>query len=286
MKRMIRRITSIGITAVLTALLLTGCGAQRVEAVSKVPNIVRDFLEPKTLTRDTNYVFIIGKRSNSADPSQEFLDMYAKEAAEYGKNVSVITVEGTPRVAADAEGAKIRSGLSETAKEKIICKEAEKIKDLLSKSRAETAEADVFQALNLAAREVKKDDPEKCKIIICDSGISTVGHMIFSTAALDGSVSGEEIVRNLKEMNVLPDLSSVEVVWQGAGETKAPQMKLYENNRRNVIKIWSEVLEACGVEVSDKTFDERNPSEITDSADYPSVTTVVAASPGDAMDVD
>lgn len=285
MKRIIRRITATGITAVLAALLLTGCGAQRVETVSKVPNIVRNFLEPKTVTRDTNYVFDIGRRGNSADPSQEFLDKYAEEAAEYGKNVSVITVDGDPRVVANIEIDEIKAGLSETARTKIIRKEAEKIKELLSNCRAETAEADVLQALNLASREVRKDDPKKCKIIICDSGISTAGHMIFSTAVLDGSVSGEEIVRNLREMNVLPDLSSVEVVWQGVGKTKAPQ-KLYENNYRNVMEIWSEVLEACGVEVNDKTFDERNPSEITDSADYPSVTTVVAASPGDAMDVD
>jgi outer membrane protein OmpA-like peptidoglycan-associated protein len=286
MKRIIRRITATGITAVLAALLLTGCGAQRVEAVSKVPNIVRNFLEPKTVTRDTNYVFDIGRRGNSADPSQEFLDKYAEEAAEYGKNVSVITVDGDPRVVANIEIDEIKAGLSETARTKIIRKEAEKIKELLSNCRAETAEADVLQALNLASREVRKDDPKKCKIIICDSGISTAGHMIFGTAVLDGSVSGEEIVRNLKEMDVLPDLSSVEVVWQGAGETKAPQMKLYENNRRNVIKIWTRVLEACGAEVNEDTFDDRSSSEITDSSKYPVVTTVVAASPGDAMDVD
>lgn len=283
--RKIRKIAVAGITAV-AALLLMGCGAQQTEAATKVPNIVREFFLPKTIKQDTNYVFIIGDRGNSADPNQEYLAEYAKEAAASGLNVSVITVEGSPRVAASMKLDERREGLSETAQEKIIRKEAEKVRELFSGCMAETAEADDFQALILAAREVKKGDAEKHKIIICDSGISTAGHMIFSTAALDGSVSGEEIVRNLKEMDVLPDLSSVEVVWQGAGETKAPQMKLYENNRRNVIKIWTRVLEACGAEVNEDTFDDRSSSEITDSSKYPVVTTVVAASPGDAMDVD
>lgn len=283
--RKIRKIAVAGITAV-AALLLMGCGAQQTEAATKVPNIVREFFLPKTIKQDTNYVFIIGDRGNSANPNQEYLAEYAEEAAASGLNVSVITVEGSPRVAASMKLDERREGLSETAQEKIIRKEAEKVRELFSGCMAETAEADDFQALILAAREVKKGDAEKHKIIICDSGISTAGHMIFSTAALDGSVSGEEIVRNLKEMDVLPDLSSVEVVWQGAGETKAPQMKLYENNRRNVIKIWSRVLEACGAEVNEDTFDDRSSSEITDSSKYPVVTTVVAASPGDAMDVD
>lgn len=283
--RKIRKIAVAGITAV-AALLLMGCGAQQTEAATKVPNIVREFFLPKTIKQDTNYVFIIGDRGNSADPNQEYLAEYAEEAAASGLNVSVITVEGSPRVAASMKLDERREGLSETAQEKIIRKEAEKVRELFSGCMAETAEADDFQALILAAREVKKGDAEKHKIIICDSGISTAGHMIFSTAALDGSVSGEEIVRNLKEMDVLPDLSSVEVVWQGAGETKAPQMKLYENNRRNVIKIWTRVLEACGAEVNEDTFDDRSSSEITDSSKYPVVTTVVAASPGDAMDVD
>ena len=283
--RKIRKIAVAGITAV-AALLLMGCGAQQTEAATKVPNIVREFFLPKTIKQDTNYVFIIGDRGNSADPNQEYLAEYAEEAAASGLNVSVITVEGSPRVAASMKLDERREGLSETAQEKIIRKEAEKVRELFSGCMAETAEADDFQALILAAREVKKGDAEKHKIIICDSGISTAGHMIFSTAALDGSVSGEEIVRNLKEMDVLPDLSSVEVVWQGAGETKAPQMKLYENNRRNVIKIWTRVLEACGAEVNEDTFDDRSSSEVTDSSKYPVVTTVVAASPGDAMDVD
>ena len=283
--RKIRKIAVAGITAV-AALLLMGCGAQQTEAATKVPNIVREFFLPKTIKQDTNYVFIIGDRGNSADPNQEYLAEYAEEAAASGLNVSVITVEGSPRVAASMKLDERREGLSETAQEKIIRKEAEKVRELFSGCMAETAEADDFQALILAAREVKKGDAEKHKIIICDSGISTAGHMIFSTAALDGSVSGEEIVRNLKEMDVLPDLSSVEVVWQGAGETKAPQMKLYENNRRNVIKIWTRVLEACGAEVNEDTFDDRSSSEITDSSKYPVGTTVVAASPGDAMDVD
>ena len=283
--RKIRKIAVAGITAV-AALLLMGCGAQQTEAATKVPNIVREFFLPKTIKQDTNYVFIIGDRGNSANPNQEYLAEYAEEAAASGLNVSVITVEGSPRVAASMKLDERREGLSETAQEKIIRKEAEKVRELFSGCMAETAEADDFQALILAAREVKKGDAEKHKIIICDSGISTAGHMIFSTAALDGSVSGEEIVRNLKEMDVLPDLSSVEVVWQGAGETKAPQMKLYENNRRNVIKIWTRVLEACGAEVNEDTFDDRSSSEITDSSKYPVVTTVVAASPGDAMDVD
>ena len=286
MMRKIRRIAIAGITSVSVALLLTGCGAGQAEAASKIPGIVRSFFEPKASRQDTNYVFVIGDRGNSADPNREFLEKQAEEAAEYGLNVSVITVEGEPRVAASVEMDERKAGLSKTAQRKIIRKEAEKIKELISGNKAETAEADVFQALILAAREVKKGDVKKCKIVVCDSGIATAGHMVFSTAALDGSVSGEEIVRNLKEMDVLPDLSSVDVVWQGAGETKAPQMKLYENNRRNVIKIWTRVLEACGAEVNEDTFDDRSSSEVTDSSKYPVVTTVVAASPGDAMDVD
>ena len=111
-------------------------------------------------------------------------------------------------------------------------------------ARARTRETNLLGALDLAAREISSA-PGDHTIVALDSGLSTVAPLDFTQPGLLDS-DPTELATSLKNARELPDLTGDAVVFQGLGDTAAPQEKVGRPQRVSLIDIWTAIARAAG----------------------------------------
>lgn len=152
--------------------------------------------------------------------------------------VSVVVADGAPFVVADER----LSGLSRD--DSGSTERREVLESAISTATAATAETDLLTALELAAREVQ-DAPGRQTVLVVDSGLSTAGALDFRhKGMLD--VAPADLVASLAAKGALPDLSGVHVIFQGLGDTAAPQPVLGAVVREHVIALWTAIALGAG----------------------------------------
>ncbi|HEX2073844.1 MAG TPA: OmpA family protein [Geodermatophilus sp.] len=140
--------------------------------------------------------------------------------------------------------------------------------EVISSAAARSPETDLLGALRLAAAEIAAA-PGRHTILVVDSGLSTTGALDFrQPGLLDADPA--DLVASLQAAGALPDLGGAHVVFQGLGDTAAPQPELGAA-REQLIDLWTAVVLAAGaVEVNV----ERTPLQGEPAADLPPVSVV------------
>jgi outer membrane protein OmpA-like peptidoglycan-associated protein len=114
----------------------------------------------------------------------------------------------------------------------------------LADAKAKTPETDLLSALDVASRTISSQ-PGHHTIVVLDSGLSTVAPLDFRTPGLIDS-DPAELAASLKTARQLPDLAGDDVVFQGLGDTAAPQVELGRPQRAGLIDIWVAIAKAAG----------------------------------------
>ncbi len=118
------------------------------------------------------------------------------------------------------------------------------LRDSIASAAARSPETDLLAALGLAAQEVASA-PGKHVVLVVDSGLSTLGPMDFRRPGmLDADPA--DLVASLQTAGALPDLSGVHLVFQGLGDTAAPQPALSAVVRTQLAELWTAIGLAAG----------------------------------------
>jgi outer membrane protein OmpA-like peptidoglycan-associated protein len=214
---------SLGIPLVSGLLLLTGCGASKIDSA------------PGALA------VIVGAHSNMVAPS--LLDTVKTEidtAAELGSPTTIIVDDGSPTASAPVS--------LKTANDNPLYQQDQinQLTTLINQTRADNPEVDLLAAIDLAARSVTDAAGPKT-IVVIDSGLQTAGALRFQDQ--DGALlnaNPDEVVELLRRTQQLPNLTGMRIVFNGLGDTAAPQQPLPAPARAMLVTLWTKIVESAG----------------------------------------
>lgn len=182
----------------------------------------------------------VGARANSPKPAPptEVRQLIVETMNGCGK-ITVVRVDGRPSVVDDlvfSTGARTKQNF-EIDKDKFL----RRVDALLAEAKAKVPEANVLQALSVAADAAGKGGT----VALVDSGVQTAAPLDFRKDNLP-SRRPAAIVRALKQQDLLPDLAERRVILAGLGYTAAPQDQLDEKNQAFLVDLWREIVIASG----------------------------------------
>ncbi|MBR6326056.1 MAG: OmpA family protein [Lachnospiraceae bacterium] len=256
------------LTCVLT-LLMCGCGASD---SSESP--LAALMNNRGSGQQQLSLAVVGAgRANEPDiPLNSVIirDAVYKSCYTYG-TITLITVEGSPRVYFQTAIPEPEvSGLSTTKKKSIAEGYTTQVLQQLGGAAPETAEADTLKAITLGGKALQSASVSSDKkLLILDNGIPTTGYLNLTNGLL--LAKPEDIVEALQELEAIPSLEGVEVIWMYLGQTASPQAELSERQKHRLQEIWRGILEAGGAASVD--FLEDIASGTADRA-FPDVSTV------------
>ena len=166
----------------------------------------------------------------------------------YG-NVSVIVVDGDPFLYADYQFTSPTKHIDSTKRKQIATENTQQIIWESQNAMAKTPEIDTLKALIMAANVLNSKGCTDSYILMYDSGFSTTGLLNFAEENLI-NVDPEDIVSRLKELNSVPNLDGIRVIWSGCGEVCGAQSKLTEDYKVKLKAIWTAIIEAGGGSVT------------------------------------
>lgn len=200
---------------------------------------------------------VIGRHANAMavpDDAYLFIEQELNRAV-YGGYVCVIISDGYPSKVENF----VESDFFEADRRGVAALKREienRVKEISNKLRderivAEQPENDLLAAIReaknaLSAPHVR--DIEDKRIIIIDTGISTEGELSFvgTDYPNEGRPNIAQTVKNLKERDILPDLSGIDVTFvgtdSGLAEVAAPQALSVEDERY-IKELWGSIVE-------------------------------------------
>ena len=212
---------------------------------------------------------VVGARSNMPAGNLRGVSVDRAEAAVHWEALmSVVVADGAPFQHLEAGRLPVNDK-NEVAAEQDRRRNLGVLARAVQSARAKTAETDLLAALDRAASGISNADQPRT-IVVLDSGLSTAGALDFTQGGvLQADPQG--LAGDLAEAGQLPDLSGIEVILQGIGDTAPPQPRLGQRERDNLVAIWTAIVEAAGAAdvVVEKTPVEGQPSD-----DLPPVTPV------------
>jgi outer membrane protein OmpA-like peptidoglycan-associated protein len=187
---------------------------------------------------------VVGAHSNMPAPSLDGAAQDALETAVRSQSyLAMVVVDGAP-FALDAAGPLLASDANDVAKKADWAKNRRLVAGALDAAAAKAEEADLLTALDEAARSISSAGGAHT-IVVVDSGLSTVGPLDFRrTGLLDADPA--ELAAGLQAAHELPDLAGADVVFEGLGDTAAPQPPVGRAQRTNLVAIWTAVAKAAG----------------------------------------
>ena len=191
--------------------------------------------------------FVVGARSNMPAPQLDGRAMGVLDRAVDNQSLAAIVVAdgepsvlGTMSLAVEGATSQARKASQDDNRQAVL--------DGIAAARADGEEADLLMGLELAARTLRSVETLPHEIAVIDSGLSTVAPLDFTQPGLL-EADPREVAESLSKQDALPDLEGIEVVFQGLGDTAAPQEPLSIAQRTNLIAIWRAVVETAGGEV-------------------------------------
>jgi OmpA family len=188
--------------------------------------------------------FVIGARSNMPAPRLDGEALKPLEnAVEDQSYVSMVVADGKPSVIGEKD--LLIEGANDVAREESQRKNRQEVEQGILSAKADDDEADLLAALDLAARTIHSKKTKPSTIVVVDSGLSTLPPLDFTREGMLGA-DPQDVVESLQKQDALPDLADIDVVWQGMGDTAAPQEPLSNGQRKNLQAIWDAVVTAAG----------------------------------------
>jgi outer membrane protein OmpA-like peptidoglycan-associated protein len=184
---------------------------------------------------------VVGVRADSAAPAlPDSLRAELGQAAAAKRNISVVSVEGTPRVVFDEP---FRStGGNRGAQDRERANYLTRLSAAFAvRVKAVTPEADLLAALDKGTRTAPGGT-----LVVADSGLQTTGALRYQDGG--GALLGaqpDEVATQLKRNGQLPDLTGRRVVLLGIGDTVAPQPRLSPGQRAAVRATWRTIAQSA-----------------------------------------
>lgn len=195
----------------------------------------------------------------------------------YG-SFSAVVVDGDPFMACIYEISAPDANIDSAKRKQLAEGNAGQIISELSSQQGKTPEADTLTAVQMAASALRSSGNESDKtMLICDSGLSTTAVLDFASRNLI-EVPAENIVEQLEAIHELPDLTGIDVVWTGLGQTCGEQDDLTEDYKHNLRSIWEAILNAGGASSVD--FEDSPLSSVEPAGDLPECSTVAVIENG------
>lgn len=226
---------------------------------------------------EVHLVVIIGSHNNAPKVNLGLIEELVYQAClSYGK-ITLICDDGSP-YSCVVDIPEQQKGLTKAKYISIANEQTKEILEAASRMTAKTEQVDTLKAVQLGARSLKSAEIETDsavitrKMVILDSCLSTTGALNFTQSSLDG-ISVDDIIRQLRDIGELPDMSIIdEVTVYTCGDTAGRQPTLTESNRETLKDVWSSLFSACGVTANMK--DDLPLSAVYDTDDLPGVDTV------------
>jgi outer membrane protein OmpA-like peptidoglycan-associated protein len=188
---------------------------------------------------------VVGGHSNMPPPALAGKAAEAREDALVSQAfLSVVVGDGEPFVMQGA-GSLVARDENSVVQKQDRDRNRQAIGDMLAAAKAKTPETDLLAGLSLAARGISSASG-KHTIVVVDSGLSTTGALDFAAEPQLLDADPQELADGLAKDGALPDLSGLRVLFQGLGDTVAPQPALDQRQRDNLIAIWNAVIRAAG----------------------------------------
>ena len=203
--------------------------------------------------------FVIGARSNMPAPRLDGQALAVlNDAADNQSYVSIVVADGEPNLAGEKD--LLIEGANDVAREQSRRDNRQEVEQGILGAQADDEEVDLLAALTWAARTIHSKNTTPSTIVVVDSGLSTAGPLDFTR---DGMLDADpqDVVDSLTAQDALPDLTSIDVVWQGMGDTARPQESLSNGQRKNLQAIWAAVLGASdsGLRIEEHPLTDAGP---------------------------
>ena len=256
-----RRLTSILVTAAFTAATVTACSSKACP---------EEEMRPAT-------VLVVGDHANGSMP--RFSGTKIEETVDSTLNacgtVSVVNVDGDP-ISQGLAHTPIEAKYSEKLKKAVAAAKTQ-VQNALTYPWAAQPETDPLAALTEAHKEIAGSKGPRT-ILMVDSGLQTTGAISFVPEGALG-MEPEDVAAHLHANGRnLPDLTGIDVVWVGLGNTSEPQEDLTTGMISNLEAIWKTVIEDAGGTVTFAPEPAAPPApDATPRADLPPVTVVDVA---------
>lgn len=253
------------IFAMIWTMLLTACGSAGI--TKNEPGKREEF----------HLVVILGNHNNAPKVNLGLIEGLVYQAClTYGK-VTLICDDGSP-YSCVIDIPEQKKGLTESKYISIANEQARKILEAASRMTAKTEQVNTLKAVQLGARSLNSEEPESDdveisrKMVILDSCLSTTGALDFTKSRL-GGISADDIVEQLRALDELPDMSTIdEVRVYTCGDTAGKQALLTEANRKTLQEVWRSIFKACGTTPNIK--DNPPLSAVYDTDELPDVNTI------------
>lgn len=221
--------------------------------------------------KKSSLVLCIQNTANSAQPMLNDADVIRTihDTVRNNGEVTVLEIDGKSYTV-DTITSNIKSSVSDAKRDATANQITKQILSICGKAVPKTAEIDVIQGLNMAARNLDASADEKT-ILYLGSALSTSGYLQFANQNLF-ETDIEDILQQLKEKCAIPSFpSGTKVVFGGLGDVVEPQQALSCKNIDMLRELMKTICEEGGAQIeyiSSTPVTERN------TADYPLVSTV------------
>jgi OOP family OmpA-OmpF porin len=225
------RVAVAAAAAVAAATILSGCSTH---AAISLPGCLTSSAAPLAV--------VVGVRSNV--PTTQFpsaVTTLLQTAANDEQPISLIRIDGSPKIFAAPKFS--TNDKNSAARGQDVIKYLNTVVNPIMSSdlRAQTPQADVLDALDLAASATGPNG----NIVVVDSGLQTVAPLRYQTPGLLMSPPSD-MVNFLRQKDLLPQLKGRHVLLSGFGYTQSPQPSLNQAQRDNLIDQWSAIVTAGG----------------------------------------
>lgn len=257
-----RAIAGLAALAALAATALSGCATGGGPAAAS---------PPPCLVRGAPMALAVGARANSPQPALAPSILAAlNSTVNAGKTLSIIRLDGQPQVLFSQ--AFQPTGANGQIKKQQYNTYVAAVNRVLygTPVKAQVAQANVLQALTIAAGEV----PAGGDVIVMDSGLQTTDPLNFADGLLSDNPA--TVVNSLRDAHELPNLSGRHVDFVGLGWTAKPQPVLSPASQARLAQMWVGIARAAGASC---VYDDPTPNTSSALSGVPPVTVVPLPKP-------
>lgn len=222
------------------------------------------------LDEEVNLAIVLPGANSSKMDSNNLIE-YIESAVEYCGNISIIQAQNNPYIECEIAIPDRISGISDSKWESQVYDYQSQILTLLEDAQPINEEVDLLSSINLAARSLESTSDGSKLLIVNHSGLSTEGTLNFQNIDLESYVV-EDVVNQLIELEAIPNLNGVDVVWLGCADVTGNQEKLSNINQNKLIELWNAILIAGGANSVEFKVDVSVNTE--SNADLPYVTPI------------
>ena len=209
----------------MVLLLMMGCGVQLPET------------EPQAVS------LVLGHHACFPQVSDVWYeDQVYAAVASYGQ-ISAVVSDGQPELAMLVENQKPEKTIDRAKHEQLTRTAVQTVLTQLSAVSATEPETDLLGSIHVAVNSLRAGGLTQKTLVIVDSGLSTAGLLNFTASNLLDA-DPDDVVQALQACSSLPDLSGIDVVFLGLGQTAAPQTRPDAQTQASLQDLWSAVLQA------------------------------------------